>query len=140
MTGTLCTAAWANVAQCYLVKGFDRNVFGKYPKLDWLANSNVLTGTSCTKPLVLKPCIKMFRRNIKGFMHHCVQALTKPAGACFVHGRHFGFASRPSICNFPTSFLDLMTLYRSGSVLLYGIFWLWHRNRPSAYTKNTNIK
>lgn len=29
MTGTLCTAAWANVAQCYLVKGFDRNVFGK---------------------------------------------------------------------------------------------------------------
>ncbi len=39
MTGTLCTAAWANVAQCYLVKGFDRNVFGKCPKLDWLANS-----------------------------------------------------------------------------------------------------
>ncbi len=33
MTGTLCTAAWANVAQCYLVKGFDRNVFGKCQKI-----------------------------------------------------------------------------------------------------------
>ena len=97
MTGTLCTAAWANVAQCYLVKGFDRNVFGKYPKLDWLANSNVLTGTSCTKPLVLKPCIKMFRRNIKGFMHHCVRV---QAEACLFMEGTLDLPAHPIIVKF----------------------------------------
>ena len=30
----LCAAAWAVVAQCHLVKGFDRNVFVKCQNLD----------------------------------------------------------------------------------------------------------
>jgi len=90
--GTLSYAA-----QCHLVKSVYRKYFYKLPKCRLLANPNVLPWKSCTKPLVLKPCFKMFRRNIKGFMHHCVRV---QAGACFFHGRHFGFASASRICNF----------------------------------------
>ena len=30
----LCAAWWADVVQCHLVKGFDRNVFGNWQRLD----------------------------------------------------------------------------------------------------------
>ena len=39
MTRILCTAAWAGVAQCHLVKSFSRNVFGMCQRADLLANS-----------------------------------------------------------------------------------------------------
>ena len=47
----LCTAAWAGVAQCHLVKSFSRNVFGMCQRADLLANSkraymNKLYGTA----------------------------------------------------------------------------------------------
>ena len=37
--GILCTAAWADVAECHLVNGLGEKYFINYQSVSWLANS-----------------------------------------------------------------------------------------------------
>ncbi len=103
--GALCAARWLIVAQCHLIKSLYRKYFYKLPKsrlagkFQMCFHEKAVRSRWCLSPVLCSAGTKCSKEH-RGFMHHCVQALAKPAEACCFHGRHFGFASAYKTCNF----------------------------------------
>ncbi len=89
--GILCTAACAVVAQCHLVKSLCRKHFYKLPKSRLAGKFQMCFHEKAVRSRwCLSPVLKCSVGTLRALCIHCVRA---QAEACFVHGRHFGFAS-----------------------------------------------
>ena len=87
----LCAAAWLTVAQCHLVKSLYRKYFYKLPKSRLAGKFQMcLHEQAVQSRWCLSPVLKCSVGTLRALCIHCVRA---QAEACFVHVRHFGFAS-----------------------------------------------
>ncbi len=89
--GILCTVAWVIIAQCHLVKSLCRKHFYKLPKSRLAGKFQMCFHEKAVRSRwCLSPVLKCSVGTLRALCIHCVRA---QAEACFVHGRHFGFAS-----------------------------------------------
>ena len=87
----LCAVAWVIIAECHLVKSLCIKHFYKLPKSRMAGKFQMCLHEQAVRSRwCLSPVLKCSVGTLRALCIHCVRV---QAEACFVHGRHFGFAS-----------------------------------------------